>query len=283
MSTPVIPGRTGPEPAIVISRPRHRTWIWGGLAGLVALIALVWLLLIVGMHGVSRPIPSFPSLVANPDSSLQGTVAYTDMQSRCVRTVAAAGGPSRDVLCLGPSKQNPETAAVVGKEMIFPQLVWRSDGNLEVTMMLMRPIKGKPPLYSAEWQKVVDVTTGSVKDIAAAELPPEPYIPARPSTNPAGQKLTWSSDGDGRVRVALTDTNGTRTLMSARGPGEYAYDLHTVFWAPNWQWIAADDGRILVITPGSHPLTRVLVDGGGGSSDYPIFAVTGTDIPAGPK
>lgn len=95
MSTPVIPGRTGPEPAIVISRPRRRTWIWGGLAGLVALIALVWLLLIVGMHGMSRPIPSFPSLVANPDSSLQGTVAYTDMQSRCVRTVAAAGGPSR--------------------------------------------------------------------------------------------------------------------------------------------------------------------------------------------
>lgn len=282
MSTPVIPGRTGPEPTLPQPRRRRRTWIWVGLAAVVALIAFVWLLLIVGMHAESRPVPSFPSLVTNPDSSLQGTVAYTDMQSRCVRIVAAAGGPSKDVLCLGPSKQNPATAVVVGKEMVFPQLVWRPDGRLEVTMMLMKPIKGKPPVYSAEWQKIVDVATGSVQDTPTADLPPEPYLSAHPTTNPAGQKLTWSSDGEGRVRVVLTDSNGTRALMSARGPGEYTYALHTAFWAPNWQWIAADDGRILVITPSSPPRTRILVDGNGGPSDYPIFAV-GTNMMASPK
>lgn len=283
MSTPVIPGRTGPEPTLPWPRRRRRNWFWAAPLALVALIALVWLLLIVAMHGESRPVPSFPSLAANPDSSLQGTVAYTDMQTRCVRIVAAAGGPSKDVLCLGPWKQNPATAAVIGKEMIPPQLVWRSDGRLEVTMMLMKPIKGKPPVYSAGWQKIVDVATGSVQDIPAAQLPPEPYVPAYPSTNPDGQKLTWSSDGEGRARVVLTGSNGTRTLMSARGPGEYTYALHAVFWAPNWQWIAADDGRILVITPGSPPLTRVLVDGGGGPSDYPLFAVAGTNMMAGVK
>jgi hypothetical protein len=36
----------------------------------------------------------------------------------------------------------------------------------------------------------------------------------------------------------------------------YSYDLHAAFWAPNWQWIAVDDGRILIITPGAPPVTR---------------------------
>ena len=282
MSAPVIP-RTTPAPA---GSPRHRRrrWIWIALPTLVALVFASWLILVGGFHGgTNRPVPTFPSLVANPDSSLQGTVAYTDTESRCVRIVAAAGGPSNDVLCLGPQKLNPATAAVIGKEMLLPQLVWRSDGRLEVTMMLMKGGgPGKPPVqFSPEWQKVVDVTTRSVQDVPAADLPAGPDLSTRPATNPDGQKLSWSSDGEGRVKVALTDTNGTRTLMSARGPGEYTYGLHSAFWAPNWQWVAADDGRILVITPTTPPLTRILVDSGGGSEDYPLFAVTARNMMAG--
>ena len=281
MSTPVIPGRAGSEPTIPQPHRRRRNLIWVGLGIVAALVASAWLVLIAGLHGVSRPVPSFPSLATSPDPSIQGTVAYTDMQSRCVRIVAAAGGPSRDVLCLAPSKQDPATAAVVGKEMVFPQLVWRSDGRLEVTMILMKPIKGKPPVYAAEWQKIVNVVTGSVEDVSTSALPPEPNLSTQPTTNPAGQKVTWSSDGDGRVKVVLTDSNGSRTLMSATGPGEYTYALHSAFWAPNWRWIAADDGRILVITPGPPPRTRILVDGAGGSWDYPVFAVTDGNMMAG--
>lgn len=275
MSTPVIPRRWAPDAGS--PRPRHRRWVWIALPALVALVAVAWLVLVVTeLHGQSRPIPSFPSLIQNPDSSLHGTVAYTDSESRCVRIVAAAGGPSKDVLCLGPQKLDPKTAAVVGKEMSLPQLVWRSDGRLEVTMMLMRGGgPGKPPVHFVpEWQKTVDVTTGAVQDVPAADLPSGPNLSTQPATNPAGQRLAWTSDGDGRVKVTLTDPSGSRTLLSARGPGEYTYALHRVFWAPDSQWIAADDGRILVITPGSDPVTRVLVDGGGGASDYPLFAVT---------
>jgi hypothetical protein len=48
--------------------------------------------------------------------------------------------------------------------------------------------------------------------------------------------------------------------------------------APNWQWIAADDGRILVITTDDPSTTRVLVDEPRGSrsggTSGPTFAVT---------
>ena len=33
-----------------------------------------------------------------------------------------------------------------------------------------------------------------------------------------------------------------------------------MFWAPNWQWIAADDGRILIVTPDDPSVTRVLTN-----------------------
>lgn len=40
----------------------------------------------------------------------------------------------------------------------------------------------------------------------------------------------------------------------------YTYGLGAAFWAPNWQWITADDGRILIITTGRRPVTWVLTD-----------------------
>lgn len=51
--------------------------------------------LIVG--SLTRQVPQFASLAANPDSSLQGTVAYFADQSRCVKIVAATGRPAKTV------------------------------------------------------------------------------------------------------------------------------------------------------------------------------------------
>jgi hypothetical protein len=79
----------------------------------------------------------------------------------------------------------------------------------------------------------------------------------------------------------LTGHNESRTLLSAQGPGEYTYRLGAAFWAPNWQWIAADDGRILIITTGHHPVTRVLTaESSQGAFDAQLarFAVTGANI-----
>jgi hypothetical protein len=60
--------------------------------------------------------------------------------------------------------------------------------------------------------------------------------------------------------------------------------LYSAFWAPNWQWIAADDGRILIITTGHPSVTRVptgessQVTFGGDDPRPARFAVTDADI-----
>lgn len=281
MSAPVVPG--GTERGAGPGDRGSRRWVHVGIVVIVAATAA--LMLLVVFHGEVRPVPAFPSLEAHPDPSLQGTVAYTTGESRCVRIVAAAGSPSRDVMCLGQWKPNPAAAAAGFKEMNSPQLVWRPDGRLEITMFLMQvgPYpKGQGPTYRAEWQKIVDIRTGAVEDVPAAQLPTSPNLTTRPTTTPSGRRITWTSNGEtGRVTVTITESTGSRNLMSAHGPGGYGYALHSAFWSPNWQWIAADDGRILIITPGPPSLTRVLVDGGGGGGDFPIFAVTAQNLLGG--
>lgn len=232
-----------------------------------------------------RSIPTFASLADTPDSSLQGTVAYYANETGCIRLVAAAGQPSKDVLCL-PAEVT-STWVTEGKP-VGPQLVWLPDGRLEVTMFRMKMPSspgGKPaPGLNPGWQKIVDVRTGKVEDVPAAKVPSTPNPTTQPTVSPGGERVSYTSNEmTGRVKVMLTDATGTRTLLSAHGPGEYTYQFGPVFWAPNWQWIAAtDDGRILVITPSDPSVTRVLVTGtgggAGGGTAGPTFAVTAANI-----
>lgn len=261
-----------PRPATLHPRPARR---WGRVIALVvgvpllAVLALV-VAFVVGHVLNARPVPSFPSLQAVPDPSLHGTVAYTDQASRCVRVITASGRASHEVLCLGePGK----TAA--GKEA-GPQLRWRGNGRLEVTMFEMT---GRPG-YRGLWQKVVDVRTGAVVDVPAGQVPAAPDTSGRATVTPAGDRVAFTSDsGNGKVRITLTPKGGaTRTLLSARGPGEYTYGLDAVFWSPTWDWVAAFDGRILVVTTGATPQTRVLAEDAWDQPDLHGFAVTATDL-----
>lgn len=253
--------------------------------GVVAVAALVAGVLVIGHAVGGRSVPKFPSLAEQPDTSLRGTIAYFAGESGCVRIVAAAGTPAKDVLCIPPA--DTSKAVELGTKENGPQLVWLSDGQLEVTMFRSDPKTG---MFSAGWQKLVDVRTGQVQDVPAADVPSTPNLTTRPTVSPSGQRINTTSDAaSGRVKVMLTDSAGTRTLLSTQGPGEYTYGLTSAFWAPNWQWIGADDGRILVITPDDPPVTRVLTDqtqsgrgrAEGLSGDDPrlaSFAVTDADI-----
>lgn len=112
-------------------------------AVLVATACVVALLVVVGFLAVrefGRPLPAFPSLAQTPDASLHGTVAYFAEGSRCVRIVAAAGQPAKDLLCV----PEPDMARAVelGTKEDGPQLVWRADGRLEVTMFRADPKDG---------------------------------------------------------------------------------------------------------------------------------------------
>ena len=271
-----------PEPA----HPRRPRWVWV-VAGIVGAIILAVAALVLGFggglfhpHG-SRALPRFPSLADQPDPSLHGTVAYFSDDSHCVRIIAASGRASKDVLCLSQSDLavRPEQ----GVKPAGPQLVWLAGDRLEVTMFLWKPATGTP-VYTPDWQKVVDVRTGKVDVVAPAQVPSMPNTAGGPTVSPSGEQVAYTFDAaTGRVQVTLTDPSGSRTLLSVRGPGEYTYRFGPVFWAPNWKWIAAsDDGRILVITPGSPAATRVLVThsggGAGGGTAGPAFAVTGSDL-----
>ena len=267
-----------------VSRKRRRTaMIVGAAIAVIAVVALV-----VGFltfQSLTRPVPHFASLAEHPDSSLQGTVAYFADQTRCVKIVAAAGGPARTVFCL--PKMDVQQAVKQGKE-IGPQLVWLPSGRLQVTMFRMTPPPkpGAAPALHRGWQKIVDVRTGKVQDVPAADVPSQPNQQTHPMVSPSGQRISWTSDR-GQVKVMLTDRNGSsRTLLSVQGPSNYTYGLGAAFWAPNWQWIAADDGRILIITTRHPAVTRVLTgesSQGAFGADLARFAVTDTNILTPPK
>ncbi len=262
-----------------VSRKKRRIGIIVGAA--IAAIAVVALVLgLLTFSSLTRPVPQFASLAEHPDASLQGTVAYFADQTRCVKVVAAAGGPAKTVLCL--PEMDVQQAVREGKE-IGPQLVWLPGGRLQVTMFRMTPPPepGAAPVFHRGWQKIVDVRTGKVQNVPAADVPSQPNRQTHPMVSPSGQRISWTSD-NGKVKVMLTDRNGSsRTLLSVQGPSGYTYGLGAAFWAPNWQWIAADDGRILIITTGYPPVTRVLTtesSQGAFDPDLARFAVTDTNI-----
>lgn len=258
---------------------RVRRVLWW-LVAVVAVVLVAGVVVIV--REATRKVPSFPSLTEHPDPSLHGTVAYY-AQDGCVHIVAASGAADRGVLCL-PRGQNVKQAEKLGK-LIGPQLVWLSDGRLEVTMFRMTGPPGPDETWHKGWQKRVDVATGAVEEVPFAQVPSKSNLGTRPTVSPADERITFSSQQGGEVKIVLTDKNGTaRTLMSAHGP-ENAYGLSAAFWAPNWQWVAADDRRILVVTTGVPATTRVLVEpsdsGFGGSADDATFAISADDLVTG--
>jgi hypothetical protein len=272
------------DDGVIVEAKTRRRWGIAVTAGVVLLGFAAWIAFNVFVDE-SRPVPSFPSLAEKPDPSLQGTVAYTD-RNGCVRLVAAAGTPSKEVYCL--PTEDMSKAPQVGKE-VGPQPVWLPDGRLEVTVFRMDPSQAKgsktAPELVAGWRKILDVRAGEVEDVPTSELPSTPNLTTEPTVSPDGKRVTVRSDQmTGKVKVVLSDDTGSRTVLTAHGPGKYMYSMRA-FWAPSWQWIAADDGRILVITTDDPSTTRVLVDdpGGGRSGgtvpgDAATFAVTADNI-----
>jgi hypothetical protein len=92
----------------------------------------------------------------------------------------------------------------------------------------------------------VDVRTLEVEDVPAAQVPVAP-TPAGPTVTPTGERISATSQG-GRAEIVLTDADGgSRTLLSAEVSPDY--QLRAI-WAPNWEWVLAYDGRLLVVTVG---------------------------------
>lgn len=243
-------------------------------------VALVLGLVVVGFFVIrdliafGRPAPEFPALADAPDSSLHGTVAYfamvgdpkTQIESGCVRVVAAAGAPSQDVLCVTDAGYDTG-----------PQLAFLPDGRLEVTMFSWPTDQ---PLVVA-WQKIVDVRTGETEDIPLAQVPAGPSVQGT-AVSPAGEEIIARNGGNESSVALVTSDGAARTLWSGEVSPEYSIQ---VIWAPNWEWVLAYDGRVLVVTVDDPAQVRVLVAepgglGGWGSTDPRIapYAVTDLDL-----
>ena len=249
------------------SDDRKRNWSVGWVVGIVvavaALVAVGFVVTVVLIES-DQEIPEFPSLVDDPDLSLQGTFAYTDAGTGCVRIIAASGSASKDVYC--PEPWSVDEAAKLGKP-IGPQLVWLEDGRLEATWFRMvgPPDKGLRP----GWQVVIDVRSGEVEELTRDSAPSEPNLDTRPQISPDGSEITSESDSlNGRIDVSIVQPDGeSKTLLSAQGPGKYMYGVRGTLWSPDYEWIVVDDGRILIVTLGEPALVRVLVDSLGGGLD----------------
>jgi hypothetical protein len=222
---------------------RRRAWL---VVVPIVLVAVVVLGLVVALQ-LAASDPEFPVLAGDPDPSLQGTIAYYSVETACVRLIAAAGRPSRDVLCLPAS---------TGKTRGFygPLLAWLPDGRLQVTALF----QSEDLSFSRGWQKVVEVTTGEVEEVPAAEVPAAPPGVTAAAAGPNGGQIEVRSNG-GRVEIVLTDAGESRSLLATKGDMDYRVDALPT-WSPDGQWIVVEDahGRILLITVGEPAVTRLL-------------------------
>lgn len=224
-------------------------------------------------RGMNVPDPVFPSLVNAPDPSLHGTVAYYDNPSRCVRVIAASGAKSKEVMCM--PELDPNKAKTDGKPVGW-NLTWRPDNRLEITEFLMFG-DGGSPTFKPGWQKVVDVVSGAVEDVPAAQIALLPTPGARTTTSPMGDELSFTSDG-GSIAVNLKSASGTqRTLLKAKGNPE-TYSLNSVSWSPGFNWVAVDDDHLLITTIDDPSTTRTLTPPL--QSDYGYDALHWFDITA---
>lgn len=247
--------------------------------GVVAALVVVGVVLTVSLsRDAAWRAPDFPSLADSPDPSVHGTVAYLADATGCVDVVAAGGGPSTEVFCI-PDEPVAKSRAL-GKPL-GPQLVWREDGRLEVTMFRMTDPPG--PLFEPGRQWIVDVPTGVVEEVPESEAPGAADRGTHPTTNSRGETVVLDR-GQRSVELSLRTATGTRTLLAVDSIPEGAYWVSAAFWAPSGDWIAVDDGRILVVVPGAEEEIRVLTDAssqGGFDGELSRFAVTDADVRPG--
>jgi len=249
--------------------------IWPWVVGaMVIAVLVVGFFLVRDLIAFGRPVPEFPALAEDPDPSLHGTVAYfvmdeddkTQVQSGCVRVVAAAGAPYRDVLCLTDAGYDTG-----------PELAFLPDGRLQVTMYSWPTDQD----LVVSWRKIVDVRTGETEQASTAGLPATP-AELGPVVSPTGERIA-AEVRNNHAELVLTGADGvSRTLWSADVGLEYSIEA---IWAPDGEWVLAYDGRLLVVTPDDPARIRVLaaepgVLGSPGATDpqMHVFAVTDADL-----
>lgn len=126
-------------------------------------------------------------------------------------------------------------------------LTWLSNGRLQATN------RGQD-----HWRKVVDLQTRAIEEAPWVKPPPTASL----ATGPKGEREGHGVDVRGTLHVTLTSGSGRHELLPVAVPRDYSFD--NLAWSPDGRWFMVQDGaaRLLIITTGSHPSTRILIDGG---------------------
>lgn len=267
---------------------RGRRWWRTVLIGFIALIAALFALVIIEVvepkNRYAVPWPEFPELAVNPDSSLQGTIAFISgpgspvivgsgpeakpEKRSCARIVSASGGTPRDAVCWPMTER--EIASVV----------WREDGRLRVTVF-DPPVGKEQP--TPVWGRIYNPVDGLLEPVADDELSADAFPAPAPLESADGQTLSISGrDGTVKIEVSSSGGTGTRTVFDLRdtNPGFGIYSGPE--WSDDSKWFVFFDGQRLLTTTVAEPaLTRVLVDDVSGSiADFGAqsFAMTAREF-----
>ncbi len=214
------------------------------IVSIVASVVVVGVVVGLVLAFAVIPLPDYPSLAENPDSTIAGTVAYArwDNGDLCISTVAAGGGESREVLC--------------DRNIAFGEFApgWTPDGMLVV--------QDYSP--SSDVFRVIDPETGDTVDRVPLDMDKRAVEPYRMDQYaPASDGSTvFAEDNRGSVRLVVRSPNGAeRTILEAEGPKNYWFEWSS--WSPDGEWILVQDskGRIIVIAAEGDPNARILVEG----------------------
>ena len=241
---------SGPDDASQQGRSGRRRVVVAVVVGVALVVAVGGFFVARALWWSLRPTPEFSSLVAEPDESLVGTVAFIRPfpKDDCVWTVAAAGGEPEEVACI---------------EGGAGALEWLPDGRLQST----RYKGGEGTSDTGSW--IIDVATGEVEEVPADEIPPRTEPPT--VVGPDGERIETRSER-GRLTMTMTAGGETRTLLSVPAPDTYTFGQPV--WSPDGEWFVVKDDldHLLSVTTADDSTTRVLVEGGFGQ------AITGDQV-----
>lgn len=256
-------------PPPIPPRRSHGRVVLAVVAVLAALLLAIVVVVVVSLLRAGRA-PSFPSLSAQPDRSLQGTVAYVSHEGQpCLWVTLASGAASSQLQCFDRDEEGWPS-----------ELTWLDDGRLRATAL------EETPARKVRWQRIYDVRTGAVVEVPPSEVvdTPPPGAPSKLSqklgldtsdstaVNPAGERITVTSS-DGHVEVVLSGPSPERTLLSVDSAG--GYSINGPVWSPDQRWVLLHDsaGRLLLTAVDEPSTTWVLAPHSGQE-----LAVTGADL-----
>lgn len=205
----------------------------------------------IAIFGYTEP-PKYESLKANPDSSIEGKIAFVHAGANgqnCLKIVAASGGEPKELTC-GDTYQT--------------SVQFTKDGNVVYTRATGYDFN------SPSSATVFDGDTG--KELETFSVPRSDFAPSSSQDlYTAGEDYSYEGDifngDDGPHDTWVSrDPEGKDRIVTKHVPNDY--DFTQAQYSPDKKWILIfdSDGSLLVASENGQ--VRKLVDSSGNEDDY---------------